>query len=465
MRDELINSLNSFLSKYKVDFADLRHLRRVTFEIVVQDGRIYGVSSAEIYGVGARVLLNGAWGFSAINSPSKNDIMNVLEEAYHMARSYQDFVTEKSYVANVKPIEDTTSLPVKINPLDVPIDEKIKKVVEIEREMRKYDNRIKNTIVSYREVIDEETIANSFGTNVKQKIIRTIVSVFVTAYEKGTIQRAYERAGGTRGYELFEEFVKNERYIKACERAIKLLSAKEPPSGKYPVILSPSVVGLLVHEAFGHNCEADHVLSGESILENKLGKRVASELVTIVDNSNVPGAFGSYKYDSEGVPGRRRVIVEKGILKGFLHSLETAAKLNAEPNGSARAYTHLHKPIVRMSNTYIEPGDWSLEEMIEDLKIGVYCKESSWGYVFTERGQFTCNVDEAYLIEKGEITQMLRNLSFGGLTLETLLKVDAVGKDFRLADPGMCGKSGQAMFVDGGGPHIRIKEVVIGGRV
>ncbi|RLI34343.1 TldD/PmbA family protein, partial [Candidatus Bathyarchaeota archaeon] len=280
----------------------------------------------------------------------------------------------------------------------------------------------------------------------------------------GNRQSAHEVRGRLEGYELIKGLKPEDISVKAAEKAVSLLSAKAAPAGKFTAILDPAVVGLLAHEAFGHNSEADHVISGESIIAGMVGKRVASPLVTLLDDPTVKGAYGSYRYDSEGTPGVRKVLIEDGILKGYLHSLETAAMMGVEPNGSARAIEHLHQPLVRMSNTYIKPGDWTLDEMLEDTREGVYLKGGYWGYVFTERGQFACNVEEGYTIRNGELFEHIRNVSFGGLTLETLKNIDAVSRDFELKLPGMCGKGGQAMYVDGGGPHVRVKEVILGGQ-
>ncbi len=464
MIDLMRRVLDEIASQYRPEFMDLRAFRRLSLSVVIQDGRADRVLSRELWGACARALIDGAWGFSAINDTSEEALRRILSEAARMARASSRRLTERGAVAEVKPSVDDVELPVKIRPEDVPIEDKVRELMEVEGEMRKYDPRIVNTVLSYGEAVDEEAVVNTQGTEVRQRITRTTISAFVVTREAGVLQRGSEVEAGTQGYEVVKRFIDQEMHVKACERAVKLLSAESPPAGKFTVVLDPSVVGLLVHEAFGHNSEADHVLSGESILAGKLGEQVASPLVTIVDDSTMEGAYGSYKYDSEGTPGRRRVIVEQGILRGFLHSLETAAKLGMEPNGSARADTHLWRPIVRMSNTFIEPGDWTFEEMIEGIREGIYCKASRWGYVFTEKGQFTCNVDESYMIRNGEVCEMLRNVSFGGLTLETLKNVDAVGRDFVLADKGMCGKGGQGMFVGGGGPHIRIREVVVGGR-
>jgi len=205
------------------------------------------------------------------------------------------------------------------------------------------------------------------------------------------------------------------------------------------------------------------VVSGESILAGKLGKRVGSELVNIYDDSTYPNGWGSLKYDDEGVLTQKRLLIEKGILRKYITNRETAVKLDMEPNGGARAQDYSHPPIVRMSNTYMAPGDWSFEEMIEDIKYGVYLLGSRGGQVDTAKGTFQFNAQEAFLIENGEITKPLLDVSLSGLTLETLMNIDALSKEFTLRT-GTCGKGGQGVPAGTGGPHARIRNAIVGGR-
>jgi TldD protein len=218
-----------------------------------------------------------------------------------------------------------------------------------------------------------------------------------------------------------------------------------------------------MHEAFGHNSEADHVLGGQSIVADKMGEKVASELVTVVDDPTAPGN-GMYSYDHEGVKAEPHTIVKDGVLVGLLHSLESAAKLNARPQGSARAQSHQSPPIIRMSNTYLAPGDMALDEILEGVRVGVYLTGSHSGYVETQKGQFTCRVEQGWLIQNGRLTEHLRDVSFSGLTLDAMKKISAVGKDFKMDAPGRCGKDGQSVPTDAGGPHFRIDGIVVGGR-
>jgi len=464
MKDILVSILDECSRKYSPQFADIRVFKRVGSSIVIENGRAFRMYEYRLHGGCVRVLIDGAWGFSAINDTSKEGLRRAMETAAKMAIAASKRVTEKRGVAEIRGIEDSVVFPVKIKPEDIPIDQKVKELLEVEKVARKYHPNIVNTILSYGDRHEIEIVANTLGTYTEQDIPRTGIGLLVVTREAGVVQRTHEDTRGIKGYEVLKEFLDEEKHIRAATTAVDLLKARPPPAGKFKAILSPEVTGLIVHEAFGHNREADAVIAGESILEGKVGEKVASELVTMVDDSTIPGAYGSFKYDSEGTPGRKRVIVEKGILRGFLHSLETAKKLEARPTGSARADTHHNIPIVRMSNTYIDAGNWTFEEMLEDIDHGIYFKKSQWGYVFPEKGQFTCNVIVSYMIRKGEVAEMLRDVSFGGLTLETLKMVDAVGRDLVIPMAGMCGKGGQGAPVCCGGPHIRVKEVVVGGR-
>jgi TldD protein len=218
-------------------------------------------------------------------------------------------------------------------------------------------------------------------------------------------------------------------------------------------------VGVFVHEAFGHLAEADLALSG-GVLASNMGKKIGSDLVTFYDDGTIEGSFGAFKYDDEGVPTQKTLLIKDGVVTGLMHNRETAQKFNAEPTGNARAEDFRVEPIIRMRCTYMAPRDRSFEELIEKVKVGYYFKSFRGGQANLD-GTFQVGIQEGYEIINGEIGEPVRNASISGNTLETLHKVDAVGKDFQL-DPGRCGK-GQTAFICDGGPHIRVKEVVVGG--
>ncbi|MBA3043545.1 TldD/PmbA family protein, partial [archaeon] len=303
---------------------------------------------------------------------------------------------------------------------------------------------------------------NSEGSDIYSGVPRVVAQADLIAKKDENLIGYRVRVGGTSGFEIFDSNDPVEKGVCAAKSAVRILSAEKSPSGRFPVIANPDLTGVFAHEALGHAAEADSVISGESILEKRIGEKVASELVTIYDDPTMENGFGSFPYDDEGLKGSKKILIENGVLKNFILNRETAFKLGMNPNGGARAESFAVRPLVRMSNTMIEKGNYSFDELIEDIKYGVYAKGTRGGQVDTAKGSFQFSAQEAWLIEHGEVTKPLKDLSLSGLTLETLKNIDAVAKDVRFGEPGFCGK-GQLVPVGDGGPHIRIKEVLIGG--
>jgi TldD protein len=243
------------------------------------------------------------------------------------------------------------------------------------------------------------------------------------------------------------------------ETAVALLDADAPKGGTYPVLLDQELAGVFVHEAVGHATEGDIILEGDSCLEGMMGQRIGSGLVTVKDDPSLMNN-GYYSFDDEGSLSQETVLVEKGILKSYLNSRETAARLGGVPR-NARA-DGLDRPVVRMSNTYIANGDWKLEEIFDEMGDGVYLAGSRGGQVSTGEGVFQFNAKKGYLVEKGEKTRLLRDVSLSGKILETLLHVRAVGNDLKF-NSGRCGKAGQLVPVSDGSPHLLVAEATVGG--
>jgi len=461
---ELIEEILGEARARGATFADIRVNDTEGTAISVEDGQADKIASASRSGAGLRVLMDGAWGFAPTNVVTRDELRRCLDDAVAMARAAAGHVSEPGMVAEVEPVEAAIEAEAQIDPRDVPLAERVQRVFEIERVARERDERVVNTRASYSDTAGTLIIANTFGTWVEQQAMRCSLRLAATARSAETRQMASESEARPGGYEVVQSLEPAQWAGDVADRALSLLDAEPAPAGKFDVIIDPRVCGLLAHEAFGHNAEADAVWAGESILAGREGQQVCSELVSIADDPTLRDLNGSFRYDHEGVPARRHEIVREGVLLGYLHSLETAARMGVEPNGSARAQGHQYEPIVRMSNTFIEAGDSTLEEIIADTERGLLLKGGYWGYVFTARGQFTCNVENAWAIEGGELGRHYRNASFAGLTLEMLSRVDAVGDELSFDLGGMCGKNGQAMPVDAGGPYLRIRDVVVGGQ-
>jgi TldD protein len=464
MKDHL-ESIRDKAKRRSVQFMDVRLFEEDSTSVMVQDRKADKVSQGKSSAVGLRVLVDGAWGFASTDVVDSPSLDQCLQAALEMAKASTARIAHPGVVAEIQPVVDTVRIEVEKDPRSISLEEKVKRVLGYEKAgLDCAQGKLCNTIVSYHDSWTRETICNTAGTLIEQETIRTTIGTAMTAVEGSVRQMAHKRFSEQVGFELLDRISSKEFTEKVAKRAVSLLSARRAPSGKFPVVLHPSITGLLVHEALGHNAEADHVFNGESIIEGKMGEQIASEHVTIMDDATIPRLSGSYRYDSEGIPGQKRIIIENGILQGYLHSLETAARFGVQPNGSARAMNGHCSPIVRMSNTFIAPGQLSFEEILKDIDEGIFMKGGHWGYVFCERGQYTCHAGEGWMIENGQLGEHLRNVSFSGMTLETLMNIDAVSRDLEFLLPGRCGKSGQGMHINAGGPYVRVKEVVIGGQ-
>jgi TldD protein len=428
--------------------------------IEVKDGELKKSSSGEEKGVGIRVLYDGVWGFYSTNEISKDSLKNALSEALKMAKSGSKLAKEKAELAEVEVIQDKVIWKPKKDPFLVSMEDKYKILAEMDSEIHKIEG-IHSVTTSYSDNVLSTHFLSSEGADIFMEITRITTQVNLVAREGAKVVGYRGRIGGTCGFEVFDMYDPVKKGVKLGESAVRVLKAKRSPSGRFPVVADHELTGVFVHEALGHTTEADLVTSGDSILEGRIGEKIARDNITIVDDSTVKNAFGSYPYDDEGTRGERKVLIENGILKGYILNRETAHKLAMRCNGGARAQSYASRPLVRMSNTFIEKGDLSFQEILEDIDYGIYAKGTRGGQVDTAKGSFQFSAQEAFLIEKGEITSPLRDVSLSGKTLQTLMNIDAVGKDLALGDPGFCGK-GQLVPVGDGGPHIRIKETVVG---
>lgn len=464
MREQL-ERLREEALRRRVDFAEMRYAAVRSSSLLLQDGRADRAGMGEHAGIGIRVLWQGAWGFASAESPRYSDWKQSLSAAIEMAKVSASRRPGPVTLAEAPAMVDEVRSSYAIDPAQVPLERKLAAV-------RGYEEasggraccHVANLMTGYRDLWQHELVCNTRGALVSSETVRTVIWHAITTQSGSLRQQAQEVRASQCGFELVESTPAEGFSVKAAARAVSLLAAPPAPAGSFPAVFHPSITGLLVHEAVGHNAEADTVLAGQSILGDKLGTRVAAECVTIVDDATIPGSWGSYHYDSEGIPGQRRVLVERGVLKSFLHSLETAARMGVSPNGSARADGFMHRPIVRTSNTMIQPGEQTLEDLIRDIDLGILLQGGQWGYVWSERGQYTCRAGEGVMIRNGQLAERVRDVSVSGMTLETLENVLGVSRDFALAMPGTCGKEGQSMSTNGGGPYVKVKEIVVGGQ-
>lgn len=450
--------------KRGVGFADVRALRTKGTSLVVQDRRAEKIFYNQSSGIAVRVLLDGAWGFACCDGFDKRQLMDCLDAAIALARASAGQVTDPAMVCQIQGLQDQACWPGKLDPQQVSLERKVQLSLELERAgLDAGEGKIVNSIVNYGDAVREQWVANTAGTMVYSAVSRCRAACVLTAVEGDIRQQNFQVRGHQGGPELLVDLQPEQLSVLAAKKVLAQLRAKKAPAGEFPVIFHPTISGLLAHEALGHNAEADHLWSGQSILQDKLGQQVASELVTIVDDGSLEGNYGSEPFDSEGLPTGKHVIIRNGVWQQMLHTMETAARFNAKPTGSGRAQDHTCMPLCRMSNTFFEPGSDKLEDMIKGIEKGIYLREGREGYVITERGQFLCHASEAQMIEHGKLGQLLRDVSVSGLVIETLKNIDMVGSDFQMIFPGTCGKAGQGVATDCGGPHLRVSKMVVGG--
>jgi TldD protein len=458
LRDMLTKSVE-YGRSLGAEYVEVRAQNLFKTLLTTKDGTVEGAKQGTESGAGVRVLVNGAWGFVSLGKLEPKLLNDAVDEAVRLARAASHRLKSPVKLADVKAVEDRVAAKPRKSPRDVSMEEKIDDVLAMDKTVLGYDKRIKSCTISYLDVTGTNYFFNSDGTRIQQDKLYVWSRILASARENSVYASAREETGSTSGYELFDTETPEKLGTLVAKRVVEQLKAKTPKGGGFPAVLGPNVVGVFMHEAMGHLAEADLTLSG-SILYDKLGKQIASDAVTVYDDGTVEGAFGSFKYDDEGVRTKKTPLIEKGILTGLMHNRETAQKLSMEPTGNARAEDFRVEPIIRMRNTYLAAGDNSFEELIEDVDFGYYLKSFRGGQANLD-GTFQVGIQEAYEIVKGRLGAPVRSASISGNTLETLRRVDAVGRDFELW-PGRCGK-GQIAFICDGGPHIRVEEVTVGG--
>ncbi len=439
-----------------MDFYDTRIIRSVSTAIVLDNGEIREISNNFSSGAAVRALSSGSWGFVSQDNPEN------LGEALRSAGKLAEAARYRSPRSPVKlaHIEKPglQALPeVRENPLDIPIEDKVKLLAEIEKSAR--IEGIKSTNAIYSESLATVRYSSSEGLDCEYTLNRIGFAVSAIAQSGGVYQIGRESRFGVMGYEIFKKHNAFELAEKAANTAVGLLTAKTPKAGTYPVILDQELAGVFIHEAVGHAVEADHVLEGNSILAGKLCEQIASPLITVYDDPSLH-EYGYYPFDDEGAESKRTTLIENGVLKSFIHSRETAGKMGGESrNARAQGYA---RPVIRMSNTFIAPDGMKFEEMLAELKDGIYLQGSRGGQVNPGEGVFQFNAERGFMVKNGELTTPLRDVSLSGNTLEILNSVAAVGNDLEL-NSGRCGKAGQLVPVSDGAPHVLVRRAMVGG--
>ncbi len=332
----------------------------------------------------------------------------------------------------------------------------MKDLMEINKTMN-IDKRIVNYESAFSDVLNNKYFLNSEGARISYEERAARLFLITYAKEKD-LQNLAEVCGGLKGYEILKD--NYDMGKKNSQKALALLNSKKIDPGNYDVVLDYRMAGVLAHEAVGHACEADGILTGESCFRGRGGQKIGSDLVNIFDDATIKNAYGSYPYDDEGVKAQKKILIKKGVISDFLHSRETADKMETHSSGNARAESVSHFPIVRMSNTHFAPGDHSKEEVF-DLSRCILVEGMNGGQVDLSTGNFQFAAESGRLFEKGEEKKILRDIVISGNLLKILNRIDAVGKEKLRLESGHCGKGAQTVRVSDGGPSVRVRGVKI----
>jgi TldD protein len=407
-------------------------------------------------GGNVRALVNGGWGFVSFNG--LDGLRGKVELAVRQARLVGK---EVSSFAPVAPVVDVVEPEAGKDPTAIPLAQK-KGILDEYNETIWSTPKIQTSVIAYGDSAKKVIFANSEGSYIEQTKGDVSVRIVVVARDNGDVQQAMLSVGSNGDFAFMPGL--HHQVKEAAQRAVALLSAPHLKGGEYTVVLDPVLAGVFAHEAFGHLSESDFVYENERLKEIMvLGRRFGGEYLNIVDGAAIPRLRGSYKYDDEGVPSTKTYLIREGVLVGRLHSRETAAVMGEKPTGNARALDYHHPPIVRMTNTFIEPGGVPFKEMVCDVKEGVYMK--NWYGGMTSMEMFTFSAGEAHMIRNGRIEELLRPVVLSGNVFITLENIDAIGNDLEMSEGGGCGKGAQyPLPVSNGSPHIRIRKCLVGGR-
>ncbi len=454
MKQLLTDKIKKFSKQ--ADYLEIRVEKNEISSLSFLGPALDNISRSANFSGSVRAMSKGGWGFVSFNS------LDNLDEKVSLAIRQSKLVGKQPLAfpnLNVKDI--SLKAEIKNDPRKIPSKEKKELFEHYNSLLLSKSDKIQSTQTAYRDEITTTYFANSFSSYIEQERLDVIGRFLVIAMDGVNVKQAFESVTSRDSYDAVLNLDK--KVLETAERALRQLSAKPVKGGTYKVVLDPKLTGVFIHEAFGHLSEGDNVYESDKMKEILvLGKEIAVPKLTVVDSALIPNLPGSYVYDDEGVQAKKTTLIENGILTNRLHSRETAAKMSEETTGNGRALTTGFSPIPRMTNTYIDKGDVTFNEMISDIKEGIYALRMIGGQ--TNGELFTFSSGEAFMIRDGKIAEPVSDVTLSGNVFKTLKDIDAIGDDLTFTS-GSCGKCGQnGLPVGVGGPHIRIKDVLVGGR-
>jgi TldD protein len=475
LEEELAREAVDHALRLGAQYAEARVQRDLGHTYTLKNGAAEPVNVTRKVGIGIRVIVDGVLGFASTNSLDRGQLRSTTESAVRTAKASKRLVTSPIRLSQEKSWEDNWEAKMKVDVRDVSPEEKYELLSTIEKSLTPENVHVSlpSRILIFDEDLTEKFYVNSEGSKLHGFVPHLSLLFFLTAQEpgKGVAQRLRHEAQ-SRGWEVVEDWKPKEIAADDAKMLGRLLrEGVPPPKGDVDLVLGSEVTGIICHESCGHPQEADRILgreaaqAGESYLKpDMVGHRIGSEHVTIIDDPTLPHSYGFYLYDDEGVKARPRVLIQEGLIAAFLQNRETAAELGGVSNGASRSSSYDREPIIRMANTYMKPGNHSLEELIEGVGNGIYMKNfMEWNIDDRRYNQRYVGL-EAYMIENGRITTPIRNPILEITTPGLYGSVDAVGKDMEYAGA-TCGKGDpmQGAPVWTGGPPIRLRKIRLGG--
>ncbi|OLC43752.1 MAG: metalloprotease TldD [Nitrospirae bacterium] len=445
-----------------VDYADLYFESSVSESVSMEEGIVKRAGKSVSQGVGVRATAGEKTGFAYSDELTRRDLEIAADTARYIANSPQGD-TSVPAPRRVRPTRDL--YPAETSVTEIATRDRVELLDRIDAEARRYDPRIKNVLASFNTEHKVVVVATSDGLLVGDVQPLSRLQVTCIAEEGGNRQIGTYGGGGRIGFAFYQEQDRFLRYAReAARQAILNLSAVETPAGVMPVVLAGGWPGILLHEAIGHGLEADFNRRRTSAFTNLMGRRVASEVCTIVDDGTLPFRRGSLNMDDEGTPTSRTVLIERGVLRGYITDRLNARLMGIPLTGNGRRESFQSIPLPRMTNTFMLAGESDPQEIIRSVRRGLYAVSFGGGQVDITNGKFVFSASEAYLIEDGAVTRPVKGATLIGNGPEILTKVSMVGHDLKLDEGiGTCGKDGQTVPVGVGLPTIRVDEITVGG--
>lgn len=439
------------------DEAELFAEDRRSSALRLDDGRIEDVSSGVDAGAGVRVVAGDRATYAYTNRLTLEGLLDAARAARAGASAGSG-----GAVAGLRPVEPAATHPVRVPPEDVDAAAKVEALRHADAAARTVSGDVRQVVASYADVRQRVLIASSDGRIAHDDRTRVRMYVQVVAARDGNIATGFEAPGHSGGFELLEAHDPATLAASAAGKAVRMLDARPSPAGEFPVVLAPGSGGVLIHEACGHGLEADTLVKSASVYAQREGERFGSEAVTIVDDGTDVNAWGSFGVDDEGTPAQRTVLFDRGVLVGHISDRRSARKIGRPPTGNGRRQSYAHLPIVRMSNTYLLPGDDDPADIVASVERGVYAATFAGGEVNPATGNFVFGMNEAYMIENGEIAYPVKGAQLIGNGPQVLGVIDAIGDDFGRKE-GVCGKDGQRAPVTNGMSTVLLGRMTVGG--